>query len=368
MTEDRRLLQFDRDMLGVLAAGIRVALRRPAMALSFYRLYRQQMRAKRRRRTWAAQGMHVPPLVIATVTGRCNLRCKGCYAWAQGRPATREMSPDLLLRTVAQAHDLGLSTFLIAGGEPFCRPELLNITGTYPDIWFPIFTNGTLIDEQMIARLQRQPHVWPLISLEGNREATDARRGNGIYDRVLGTMQSLDEAGVFFGTSITLTRQNYYAVTDDAFIAELIAVGCRSFVYVNYIPVEEGTDDRVPSPEQLAGEKALMARLRRRHPAVFVRFPGDEEGNGGCLAAGKGLFHISPEGNLEPCPFAPYSDVSLHDMSLAQGLRQSRLFAAVRQQVPDLPGEAGRCLMHLNREWLADTHARVTAPRESQPV
>ena len=357
--QDQRLKRFDREVLGVLGASIRVALRRPSMARHFARLYRQQLRAKRRRRHWAEQGLHVPPLLIATVTGRCNLHCKGCYAWAQGRPATREMPPNLLLRTVAQAHELGLSTFLVAGGEPFCRKELLDITGTYPDIWFPVFTNGTLIDDKLIARLVRQPHVWPLISLEGNRQTTDARRGEGVYDQVLAAMRALDEAGVFFGTSITLTRQNFDMVTDASFIEPLIAAGCRAFVYVNYIPVELDTEDRVPSHAQLAGERKLMARLRRRHPAVFVRFPGDEEGSGGCLAAGKGLFHISPEGHLEPCPFSPFSDVSLQDMSLRQALQTSRLFQIVRRHTPTLPGEAGRCLLHMNREWLAEIHSEL---------
>jgi len=57
--------------------------------------------------------------------------------------------------------------------------------------------------------------------------------------------------------------------------------------------------------------RARLAALRAEMPGLFVAFPGDEDLYGGCLAAGRGFVHISPEGRLEPCPFSPFSDVSL---------------------------------------------------------
>ena len=46
---------------------------------------------------------------------------------------------------------------------------------------------------------------------------------------------------------------------------------------------------------------------------MFIAVPWDEEETGGCLAAGRGFVHISAAGDLEPCPFAPYSDANLQD-------------------------------------------------------
>jgi MoaA/NifB/PqqE/SkfB family radical SAM enzyme len=364
---DVALSKFQGQVLTLLRAGLRLGLYRPQYALRFGRLYRNQRQAAQRRRDWETRGLQVPPLLIATVTGRCNLHCAGCYAWAQGRPSAREMPGPMLLRTIAQAHDLGIAIFMLAGGEPLTRPDLLDVTATYPDIWFPMFTNGTLLDDTTVARLARQPHVLPLISLEGDRQATDARRGAGVYDQVLAAMAKLRRAGVFFGTSVTLTRPNLPLVTGPAFIEPLIQAGCRAFTYVNYIPVEPGTEQLVPSPEQLAGERQLMADLRRRHRALFARFPGDEEATGGCLAAGRGLFHISPEGHLEPCPFSPFSDVRLQDMSLQEALRSLQLFCTIRENVCHLPGQAGRCLLFDNREWLAGVAARCAPAPISEP-
>jgi MoaA/NifB/PqqE/SkfB family radical SAM enzyme len=71
---------------------------------------------------------------------------------------------------------------------------------------------------------------------------------------------------------------------------------------------------------------------------------------GGCLAAGRGFVHINAYGDVEPCPFSPYSDSSLTVMSLEQALA-SRLFRAIRDS--DTLDEAdGRCALWKRREWV----------------
>jgi MoaA/NifB/PqqE/SkfB family radical SAM enzyme len=49
---------------------------------------------------------------------------------------------------------------------------------------------------------------------------------------------------------------------------------------------------------------------------IFISFPGDEKTSGGCLAAGRGFFHINSHGGAEPCPASPYSDINVRDSSL----------------------------------------------------
>ena len=63
---------------------------------------------------------------------------------------------------------------------------------------------------------------------------------------------------------------------------------------------------------------------------VFISFPGDEKSSGGCLAAGRGFFHINAFGGAEPCPFSPYSDTSLKNISLKDALN-SPLFLKLRE-------------------------------------
>lgn len=54
---------------------------------------------------------------------------------------------------------------------------------------------------------------------------------------------------------------------------------------------------------------------------------GDEKSYGGCVAAGRGFFHINSHGGAEPCLFSPYSDINVRDTSLWEALK-SKLFTA----------------------------------------
>jgi len=82
---------------------------------------------------------------------------------------------------------------------------------------------------------------------------------------------------------------------------------------------------------------------------LFVAVPWDEQDVGGCLASGRGFVHINASGDLEPCPFAPYSDVNVKDMSLREALR-SPLLERLRA-LPELSEyTGGGCALWKNRE------------------
>ena len=102
---------------------------------------------------------------------------------------------------------------------------------------------------------------------------------------------------------------------------------------------------------QRQAEPARLNALRAEFPGMFVAFPGDEELYGGCLAAGRGFVHISPDGRLEPCPFAPFSDVNLRDVSLKQAL-QSSFLQKLRENGQHLTETRGGCALWARREWV----------------
>lgn len=74
----------------------------------------------------------------------------------------------------------------------------------------------------------------------------------------------------------------------------------------------------------------LDALRETQRDMLLISFPGDERASGGCLAAGRGFFHINARGGAEPCPFSPYSDTSLQDVSLKEAMR-SPLFRRLRE-------------------------------------
>lgn len=348
--EEEYLHQLNRNIITMLKSSLRYLLRNPALTMFILRSIFKQKKAIALRGRWRKQGVEVPPFMILSVTHRCNLHCKGCYARLQ-QTSNTEMDDETLKRVVREAAELGISIILVAGGEPLMRPGILDIAAEYPQIIFALFTNGLLIDEPIIKKLKKSRNILPIISLEGDRRETDGRRGEGLYDLLRTKISRLGAAGILSGASFTLTSSNYALITRNSFIDDLIKAGTKVFFYVEYVPVSAGTEELVVSEEQRADLKEILNVFRHKLPAVFISFPGDEEELGGCLAAGRGFVHINPGGNLEPCPFAPYSDSSLEELSLREALN-SKLLQKIRenQEILEEAGGTGGCTLWAKRD------------------
>ena len=176
-----------------------------------------------------------------------------------------------------------------------------------------------------------------------------SRRGEGIYEFLEGMIKKLSRNGIFFGTSLTITRPTFATLTDYGFIQNLAQAGCKFFLYLEYTPIIEGTGKLVLTREQRKYLMELMYSLPSKLPALFIAVPGHEEEIGGCLAAGRGFVHINAEGDVEPCPFAPISDKNLKNVSLKEAL-QSKFLKRIRE-IPELSKyTGGGCALWKNRE------------------
>ncbi len=336
---------------GIFNDALGVSLKDPAMAAFFVKAAMAQKKAAMVRQRNEEQGIHVPPVMILSVTNKCNLRCAGCYSRLVPREAKPELGEAGLRSVLRQASELGISIVLVVGGEPLTRPEIFNVMKDFPDMVFTLFTNGTLIDDAVIEKFKAQKHVIPILSMEGNAGLTDLRRGAGMYDRLMKDMAKLNEHGIFFGTSLTVTRMNYDTVTGEDFVGRMREHGCKAFIYVEYNPVKKGTEDWVVTDGQRGEILAKMASYRASQPGVYIGFPGDEKAFGGCLSSGRGFIHVSASGDLEPCPFAPYSDTSILDVPLREALN-SRLFRALRENRDQLMESNGGCALWKKPEWV----------------
>jgi MoaA/NifB/PqqE/SkfB family radical SAM enzyme len=352
MNQDRNYIQLMNRSIGSLFRdALNISWKNPSLAFFLLQtLYRQKKAATLRQR-WATQGIHVPPLMIFSITHHCNLHCKGCYDQAQHRPHDPELSAAKIREIIGEARNLGINIALLAGGEPLTRPEILEIAAVFPEIIFPVFTNGLLINEAIVRHFKANKNLVPVISLEGEAADTDGRRGAGIYQKLQGALRRLHDNQLFYGVSLTATRNNCNAITGEAFVRNLLQHGCRLFFYVEYVPVQEGTADLVLTDQQRKALLQATASMRSQYPALFIAFPGDEAQFGGCLAAGRGFIHISPNGNLEPCPFSPFSDINLKQTSLKEAL-QSQLLEMIRNNHNRLQETAGGCALWENREWV----------------
>ena len=136
----------------------------------------------------------------------CDLKCFGCYAWQYSKK--NDLPHDVCDRIIEEANAIGIYFFVITGGEPFMWDYLFEFLEKHNDSFFQIYTNGQHIDEEVAKKLAKLGNAVPCISLEGFKDATDARRGEGAWDRIMNAYDVLRKHGVIYGFSITATSKN----------------------------------------------------------------------------------------------------------------------------------------------------------------
>ena len=369
----------------IMAKAYKNVLSNPREAKFAFRM--QQLFAKsekRRKKVKEQEGIDVPPFLICSISTICNLHCKGCYARSNGivtpsKPPQGEapvsplegdgriyswsstasprgglegvsLSPDQWKAIFDESASLGINFALLAGGEPMMRKDILEAVAEVKDMIFPIFTNGTLIGPSYVEFLKKHLNMIPVISIEGMEHSTDERRGKGMYRRAMQSVEMLHNEDLFFGTSITVTTENFDLVTSDEFVDQLRDLGCKLIIYVEYVPTEAGTEHLAFGEADLAMMEAVQAHQREHYEdVIIISFPGDEQHMGGCLAAGRGFFHIGPDGSAEPCPFSPFSDSSVIELGV-KGALASPLFRKLRD-VHLVGGEhSGGCALYEHRD------------------
>lgn len=338
----------------VVSDAIKATLKNPKESAFMAKFAFASKAASKKRRKAEDNGEHIPPFLIASITSQCNLHCAGCYsrcnhATVDSKPV-EQLKGEEWAKIFDEADDLGISFILLAGGEPMLRRDVIEAAAERKNILFPIFTNGTYMDERYFELFDNSRNLIPIMSIEGEKETTDTRRGAGVYDKLVSSMDELNKRGLIFGASVTVTTENLTEVTSDEFLKKLSDRGCKAVIFVEFVPVTDESSYLAPGDKEREILKAEIDRLRKTHPEmVYISFPGDEKSSGGCVAAGRGFFHINSHGGAEPCPFSPYSDINVRDTSLGEAMN-SRLFKELRDGGYLLEDHPGGCTLYERRD------------------
>ncbi len=306
-------------------------------------------------------GCRAPTTILVSPTMRCNLACEGCYA-AKYSP-DEDLDPPLLQRIIDEGNEMGVYLFTLLGGEPFIYDELLEIARANPDSYFQVFTNGTMLTDEVIDQLVEVGNVAPMLSIEGTPEMTDKRRGPGMHAEVQGAMDRLGRAGVLFGYSVTVTRENWRTLVSDDFVDPLIAKGALLAWHFLYMPIGDSPDvAKMLTAEERNEFRVRILQIRDGKSIFPVDFWGDAPYVGGCIA-GNQYVHINSEGWVEPCIFTHFATDNIHTTSLLDAFN-SPYFREIRSRQPFNENLLMPCMLIDNprqsREVMACTGARPT--------
>jgi len=305
------------------------------------------------------EGVVAPYTILISPTMRCNLRCRGCYAGEYTQED--DLTLDEIRDIINQAKELGTHFFTILGGEPFVRFwELADVFEENSDCLFQVFTNGTLVSDEVADKLQELKNVVVAFSVNGDKEETDYMRGEGVYEKVLASMERMKKRNLLFGMSLVLTRHNYSLMTDPDFYMSWRDKGVIYAWNFLYMPVGRDPEEAakfMPSPEQRYKYGEFIQQFRNEKPIYIMDFWADAPFVHGCIAVGRRYLHINHRGDVEPCIFAHLATDNIRDKSLLECLK-SPFFTDIRAHQPHTDNLLRPCMIIDNPQVLRNVVKR----------
>jgi len=272
-----------------------------------------------------------PPFLYISIVNSCNLRCQGC--WVDVSAKQQALDLDRLGRIVREAKEAGNAFFGILGGEPFMHPQLLDFLGEHRECYFQVFTNGQFITDEVAGRLRELGNVTPLVSIEGTEIISDERRGRpDVWNRTLEGLENCLKHKLLTGVCTSLCQSNYDDLLREEWIDRLIEMGAMYCWYHIYRPVGPDANPQLAlTPEQQLEARKFVVEMRAKKPIAIVDAYYDGNGNAVCPAATGFTHHISPWGDIDPCPIIQFATDSIDDRPLAETFSKSSFLREFRQ-------------------------------------
>jgi len=275
-------------------------------------LLRKNVSNEKRRIFQNKHGIRPPSFITISPTKKCNLKCIGCYA-ASSPTTETTLNWTLLNKIMEDAYsNMGMRFFVISGGEPLLykseNKTILDLSERWNDCFFLMYTNGTLINENIASRMADLGNITPAISVEGYEAETDARRGNGIYQRIIKAKDNLASVGVPFGLSVTATKENVDIVLNESFYDFYFNEFGATYMWVfQYMPIgRDFSEDLMISPLQRLQLHKIQDKILTEKEYFVADFWNSAPMSNGCISCGRSYIYINWDGNIMPCVFVPY--------------------------------------------------------------
>jgi MoaA/NifB/PqqE/SkfB family radical SAM enzyme len=312
-----------------------------------------------------------PAFLMISVTESCNLECSGCWVSAHGK---KSLTLEQLDGIISESKKKGSYFFGILGGEPLMYNGLLDIIEKHKECYFQLFTNGTLLTEEMAMSLKKLGNVTPLISIEGLKGESDARRGkNNVYERTLAGVRNCRKAKLIFGAAASICKSNYDDLVNREYIEMIAKEGVHYLWYYIYRPVGANPNtDNALSKEQITAFRRFIVEQRKNAPLFIIETYWDDKGNALCPGATGMSHHISPSGAVEFCPPLQMASDFINEnaSNISEIFENSQFLTGIRK----MTAESSRgCILLEDPQKLADflekyktvdTTSRQTVPDE----
>jgi radical SAM protein with 4Fe4S-binding SPASM domain len=277
-------------------------------------------------------------LAYLEVTNSCNLRCIHCYKKA-GESLNEEMSTQEWVSIIDELKELGVMTLAVTGGEPFMREDIFDILeyAASQCIGVNIFTNGTLITEEVVTALNRINPEKVMVSIDGTREPHEKIRGKNTFDRTVKGIHLLTENGIKVRSNTVIYTEN---VNDlESVIQLLLDLGVQEMILDRLINTGRGKEFAHLIPPLEIGEVVAKKckTFEEKAPQRFeLKFTGDiVEGETPYSFCGIGtsMVTVKANGDVALCPVLGSPECTagnVKDTSIRELWEKSEIFQPFR--------------------------------------
>jgi MoaA/NifB/PqqE/SkfB family radical SAM enzyme len=163
-------------------------------------------REQRRDLRFAAGVLRRKPFqLLLQVTNRCNMQCSFCDFWPNGVAPGEELTITDFERIERELSELGTFLVSIEGGEPFVRPDLVDIVAVFARRHIPLlYTNGWYVDDTKARALWNAGLAQVGVSIDyATAERHDRRRRLvGAFTRAWRAVTTLRDAAPHGGKQV----------------------------------------------------------------------------------------------------------------------------------------------------------------------
>lgn len=289
--------------------------------------------------------LSAPVTITWEVTLGCNLHCDHCLSGSgPGHQRPTELTTDEAKAFIAELDEMDVFQVNIGGGEPFVRPDILELLEELTDrgISTCVSTNGTQLDEETLDRLEAMDPLFLQVSMDGLRAENDAIRGDGVFDEVVETLARLESRDIGTTVNTVVTRQNVYDLPDIYDLAEEHGAGLRLNRFRPSGRGEETWDQfrlERAQIEYLHGWLEERPDVRTGDSFFYLNALGEVRNNTlKRCGAGSMTCLVDPVGDVYPCAFTQWDDLASGNVTEDGFRRAWAEIASLRNRVDDNEG------------------------------
>lgn len=268
--------------------------------------------------------IYLPLSMTWEMTHRCNLNCVHCYV-SNSKQSSRNGELDFrkIKNIIRQLEAAGCLQIILTGGELFTRSDILEIITEIKraGIFYSIYTNGTLINSEIIDALNKYPPLLIEVSMYGfSKQCYETvTRADGSYQKFRKGLDLLIEKKFDLRLKSVAIRHNYREIESMKKFADELGTAFRFDALITSPISHTGYYNSLEKirlkPNELLSLELKNLNKFKRHPTTTktTNYYPDTCG------AGRYEANIDPYGKLSLCLLDRYPFYNLQNGNVKQG-------------------------------------------------